>query len=64
LRPPRRSAIPTYRRKKNPAINIGDVIFDSGDIFGNGVNVVVGLERTADPGGIHVSDRVKEYCGD
>jgi adenylate cyclase len=42
-------------------VNIGDVIIDSGDIFGNGVNVAVRLEGIADPGGICVSAPVQEY---
>jgi adenylate cyclase len=42
-------------------INVGDVISDSGDIFGDGVNVAVRLEEIAEPGGICVSRRVQEY---
>jgi TolB-like protein/class 3 adenylate cyclase/cytochrome c-type biogenesis protein CcmH/NrfG len=42
-------------------INVGDVIIDGGDIFGNGVNVAVRLEGIAEPGGICVSARVQEY---
>lgn len=42
-------------------INIGDVMIDDGDIFGDGVNVAVRLEGIAAPGGICVSARVREY---
>jgi len=45
-------------------VNLGDIIIDSEDIFGNGVNVAVRLEGIADPGGICASERVKEYAQD
>ena len=43
-------------------INVGDVISDDGDIFGDGVNIAVRLEEIAEPGGICVSRRVQEYA--
>jgi TolB-like protein/tetratricopeptide (TPR) repeat protein len=41
-------------------VNVGDVIIDDGDIFGDGVNVAARLEAFAEPGGICVSGRVWE----
>jgi len=41
-------------------INVGDIVVEDGDIFGDGVNVAARLEGLADPGGICVSARVQE----
>jgi adenylate cyclase len=41
-------------------INVGDIIKDGRDIYGDGVNVAARLEALAEPGGICVSARVQE----
>lgn len=37
-------------------INIGDIILDDGDIFGDGVNIAARIEGECPPGGVCVSD--------
>jgi len=41
-------------------INVGDVVVEDGDIFGDGLNVAARLEGLAEPGGICVSAHVQE----
>jgi len=41
-------------------INMGDIVVEDGDIFGDGVNIAARLEALAEPGGICISARVQE----
>ena len=44
-------------------VNMGDVIEDRGDIYGDGVNVAARLESLAEPGGICISGTVFDAIG-
>ena len=57
----RNADVPQERRIEfRVGINVGDIIIDGGDIYGDGVNVAARLEGLAEPGGICVSGRVQE----
>jgi len=59
--PGRNAELPQDRRIEfRIGINVGDIIIDGDDIYGDGVNVAARLEGLAEPGGICVSGRVHE----
>src|SRR6202045_4305060 len=45
-------------------VNLGDVIADGGDIYGDGVNIAARLEGLAPPGSVCVSGTVRDHIGD
>ena len=51
---------PDRRIEFRIGINVGDIVVEDGDIFGDGVNVAARLEGLAEPGGICISARVQE----
>src|SRR5207237_9997548 len=61
----RNTDVPPARRIQcRIGINIGDVIVEDGDIFGDGVNVAARLQELAASGGICVSAAVRDQVGD
>jgi adenylate cyclase len=56
--------IATYPLKLRIGMNLGDVIEENGDVFGDGVNIAARLEAMAEPGGIYVSASVVRSAGD
>ena len=61
----RNATVPADKRIEfRLGINVGDIIIDGDDIFGDGVNVAARLEALADPGGIMVSSVVYDQVRD
>jgi class 3 adenylate cyclase len=59
------SAIPAERRIEfRMGINVGDIIIEDGDIFGDGVNIAARLEALAEPCGICPSTAAHEQVRD
>lgn len=61
----RNSDVPEDRRIQfRIGINLGDIIFQDGDIFGDGVNIAARLEQLAEVGGICVTTAVHDQVAD
>ena len=61
----RTASIPDDRRIAfRIGINLGDIIVDGADIFGDGVNIAARLQEIAPVGGLCVSDRVHDDVRD
>jgi adenylate cyclase len=61
----REPEVPEERRiRLRIGINLGDVIAEEDDIFGDGVNIAARLEALAEPGGVLVSNTVHDHVRD
>ncbi len=57
----REAGVPEDRRiQYRVGINLGDIVIDGDDIYGDGVNVAARLEALAEPGGVSISGKVFE----
>ena len=61
----RNQSVPEARRLMfRVGINVGDIISEAGDIFGDGVNVAARLESLWEPGGLCISRAVRDQVRD
>jgi adenylate cyclase len=61
LEAPRPGSAEDRRLRLRIGINVGDVLVDGDDIYGDGVNVAARLESLADPGGICLSRAAADH---
>src|ERR1700674_1493799 len=57
------SIAPERRMEFRIGVNLGDVMVEGEQIYGDGVNVAARLESLAEPGGICISGTVREHLG-
>ncbi len=63
--PEREAEVPEARRiLYRIGINLGDVVVEDGDVFGDAVNVAARLEALAKPGGVCVADLVHQLVAE
>jgi adenylate cyclase len=53
-------SLPDHRLELRIGVNLGEIIFDGDDVFGNGVNIAARLESIATPGQVCISSSVHE----
>jgi adenylate cyclase len=60
----RNREVPEDRRiQLRIGINLGDIIVEDGDVFGDGVNVAARVESIAPPGGVAITETVRDHLG-
>jgi adenylate cyclase len=55
---------PSSRIEFRMGVNVGDIMIDGDDIYGDGVNVAARLEGLAEPGGLYISRKVRDEVRD
>jgi adenylate cyclase len=55
---------PDSRIELRIGINLGDVIVEGDDLYGDGVNIAARIEALAEPGGVFVSNTVHDHVRD
>jgi adenylate cyclase len=62
--PERNAAAPDNRIELRIGINLGDVIVEPDDLYGDGINIAARIEAVADAGGVFVSNTVYDHVRD